>query len=54
MTAVSTHEEPVGEICGQPAANPSDAESLVVIMTSQGQEFVRHPRCHIQELLDSA
>jgi hypothetical protein len=53
-SGVSTHEDPVCEICGQPVGNGGDVESMVVIMTSQGQEFVRHQRCHMLELLDRA
>lgn len=44
-------EERVCEICGQPL---DDAKSMIVIMASQGQEFVRHRRCHMLELLKQA
>ena len=50
-----TEQEPVCEICGRPVHGISDAKpTVVVIMTSQDQEFVRHRRCHMQELLDRA
>jgi hypothetical protein len=49
---VSTREESVCEICGQPVDNAGDVKSMVVIMTSQGQEFVRHQRCHMLDLLE--
>ena len=52
---MSTHEEPVCEICGQPVDPTGEAEPMVVvIMTSQGQEFVRHERCHMLELFERA
>jgi hypothetical protein len=52
---VSTHEEPVCEICGQPVDGTGDAKPMVVvIMTSQGQEFVRHRRCHMLDLVERA
>jgi hypothetical protein len=51
---VSTGEESVCEICGQPVDDTGDVKSMVVIMTSQGQEFVRHKRCHMLDLLERA
>jgi len=51
---VSNREQPVCEICGQPTADAGDGETLVVSMASQGQEFVRHRRCQLPELLDRA
>ena len=52
---MSTEQETVCEICGRPVHGISDAKpTVVVIMTSQDQEFVRHRRCHMQELLDRA
>jgi len=50
---VSSEEEPtpVCESCGQPI---DDAKSMIVIMASQGQEFVRHRHCHKLELLERA
>jgi len=52
---MSTDQETVCEVCDRPVEGTSDAKpTVVVIMTSQGQEFVRHRRCHMQELLDRA
>src|SRR5690348_3139838 len=52
---MSTGQETVCEVCDRPDEGTSDAKpTVVVIMTSQGQEFVRHRRCHMQELLDRA
>ena len=48
----SEEETTVCEICRQPGNDASDEESIVIIMTIQGQEFARHRRCHLLELLD--
>jgi hypothetical protein len=48
---MSTREERVCEICGQPL---DDGKSMVVVMATQGQEFVRHRRCHMLDLLKRA
>jgi hypothetical protein len=48
---MSTREERVCEICGQPL---DDGKSMVVVMVTQGQEFVRHRRCHMLDLLKRA
>jgi hypothetical protein len=50
-SSVSTREESVCEVCGEPL---DDTKSTVVIMTSQGQEFVRHERCYMLDLLEQA
>jgi hypothetical protein len=54
-SGVCTREDPVCEICGQPVGGTGGARPMiVVIMTSQDQEFIRHRRCHMLELLERA